>query len=577
MRAAPRAARAVHAFILPFLFLAWSLAASPARGQAVEYGGLEALFGEPVTEAVTGKAQRTSDAPANIEIVTADDIRRSGADNLPDILRFVPGVDVRRYGLASAEVSIRGYNTVSNPRLLVLVNGQQVYLDDFGRTQWYALPVEIADIRQIEVVKGPNSALYGFNAASGVINIVTWDPLRDKVNTATVRGGTQDYGAASASGTARFGAWGAVRLSAGGFRARDFAVNQDFASRIGVAGAPRRGALSLDARFRVAPGVEAGVAASHVNLRAVEPVGSPFDAVSRYDTNAVRAFATAETRLGMLSLNAYRNELSYVYDVDRGETRTGNAVAVVQASDLFKLGASHAVRLGAEFRDNSERFPRYGSRVGYKLFAGSIMWDWQVSSGVSVTNAARLDHLSLNHSGPLLPFGIGRSQADYDRRSITDASWNSGVVWHVTDLDTVRVLAARGLQAPSLTALGHQDSSSDPRAPFSLLFRRVAQPAAVHRPPRRARLRAVRAAAVVHGPRRGVRPAHRRHHRRPLRRRARLRAAGPGPAVVQCRLEFGLRRRGVRSRHRQGLAVERELRLRQGARPHRWPRPPRPG
>ena len=92
---------------------------------------------------------------------------------------------MRRYGFAAADVGIRGYNETSNPRLLVLLNGQQVYLDDIGRTQWYTLPVELDEIRQIEIVKGPNTALFGFNAASGVINIITYDPMRESVNTAT--------------------------------------------------------------------------------------------------------------------------------------------------------------------------------------------------------------------------------------------------------------------------------------------------------------------------------------------------------------------------------------------------------
>ena len=462
-----RAAGAPAAAAITAAALSWLAMPVPAFGQAVDYQGLEALFQEPVTTSVTGKAQRASDAPANIDIITAADIARSGADNLPDILRLVPGVDVRRYGFAAAEVSIRGYTRPSNPRLLVLVDGQQVYLDDFGRTQWYALPVEIADIRQIEVIKGPSSALYGFNAVSGVINIVTRDPLRERQQTATVRGGTQEYGAVSASGTAPFGEWGAVRLSAGGFRARDFTRGSAIvASDV----PPRRGSVSLDGRFRIAPGIEATLSGSVVDLRTQEPVGSPFLADSRYATSAVRAAITAESRIGLLGLNGYRNTLRYAYDTDQSRTRTSNAVTVVQANDTFKLGAAHAVRLGVEFRDNSERLPRYGSTVGYNLFAANAMWDWQVTPDVALTSAVRVDHMALRHEGFLLPAGMGRSQADYNGRRITALSYNTGLVWRATDLDTIRLSAARGLQAPSLTALGHQDAAADPRLPVRIAF-----------------------------------------------------------------------------------------------------------
>jgi outer membrane receptor for ferrienterochelin and colicins len=66
--------------------------------QSVDYGALERLFGEPVTTSAAGWPQKVSAAPANMVIITQDDIRRSGANNIPDVLRFVAGLDVRRYG-----------------------------------------------------------------------------------------------------------------------------------------------------------------------------------------------------------------------------------------------------------------------------------------------------------------------------------------------------------------------------------------------------------------------------------------------------------------------------------------------
>ena len=437
--------------------LAWCLVwVVPARAQSVDHGDLEQLFGEPVTTSATGKPQRASQVPANMEIITAEQIRRSGYDNLPDILRLVPGVDVRRYGFAAAEVGIRGYNRPSNPRLLVLVNGQQVYLDDYGRTQWFALPVELDEIRQIEVVKGPNSALYGFNAVSGVVNIVTYDPLRDRVNAATARAGTQEYGALSAVGTAGFADRAGVRVSAGGLRARDFVPGRLDPLTLSRRVEPRRGSVAADARFRIAPGVEAALSGSLVDLRSFEPVASPYHAASRYRTDAVRGALTAETGLGVLGLNVYRNHLDYAYDGGVSRSRLDNAVTVVQASDLVKPGADHAVRLGLEFRDNVQAIPAYGSRVGYRLYAAGLMWDWQVTPRLSQTVAVRVDRLALRHSGPLLMPGPGRTGDAYDRRRITDVSFNAGLVWRATDEDTLRLTLVRGLQAPSLFALGQQ-------------------------------------------------------------------------------------------------------------------------
>ena len=158
------------------------LAGVPAQAQTVNYGGLQEMFGEAVTTSATGKPQRESEVPATMEIITADDIRRSGATNLPTILSRLSGVDVWNYGPTSSDVSIRGYSQPYSPRQLVLINGRQVYLDTYGYTAWQTLPIDISEIRQIEVVKGPNTALFGFNAASGVINIITFNPLYDNVN-----------------------------------------------------------------------------------------------------------------------------------------------------------------------------------------------------------------------------------------------------------------------------------------------------------------------------------------------------------------------------------------------------------
>ena len=111
------------------------------------------MFGEPVTTSATGQPQRASEVPADMEIVTAEQIRRTGADTLPDVLRFVAGIDVRQYGLQDASVGIRGYDTALNPRVLVLLDGRQVYQDDYGLTVWSLIPVALSSIRQIEIIR----------------------------------------------------------------------------------------------------------------------------------------------------------------------------------------------------------------------------------------------------------------------------------------------------------------------------------------------------------------------------------------------------------------------------------------
>ena len=161
------------------ILLCCLLASASARGQSLDYGRLENLFDEPVTMSATGKPERLSDTPATMDIITQDDIKRSGARDLKTLLRLVPGI-----------VTYRGYNGADAFSIgSILLNGREIYLSAFNQTFIESLPVELEEIRQIEVVRGPQSGLYGFASGDGVINIITFDPAQDPIDFVRVRGG----------------------------------------------------------------------------------------------------------------------------------------------------------------------------------------------------------------------------------------------------------------------------------------------------------------------------------------------------------------------------------------------------
>jgi iron complex outermembrane receptor protein len=446
-----------RSYLLSFVFCCALLASGGGKGQVLDQSTMEHMFGEPVTSSATGQPQRASDVPADMEIITADDIRRSGADNIPDILQFVAGLDVRRYGFAAADVGVRGYNETSNPRLLVLLDGQQVYLDDLGRTQWYTLPVELEEIRQIEIIKGPNTALFGFNAASGVINIITYNPLHDSVNAVTARAGTQDYGALTAIGTARLGDAGGIRIALGGFRANEFAptgvVPDDMPFRM----SPTRRSATVNMHARIAPDIEMYAFGGTVETRIWEATASPYYGTDFQRTNWLRLGMTADTAVGLLSLSAYRNELRYTFDGATEREDLHDTVYVVQINDLFKIGASHVLRLGLDYRANNARSSDIlPGRVGYEVLSGDIMWNWRITPTLSLTGAIRYDHLWLNQAGLILP-DTGLSASVYNDRELDQVSFNAGLVWNATETDTLRLLLGRGLQLPSIYDLFLQD------------------------------------------------------------------------------------------------------------------------
>ncbi len=424
------------------------------EAQTLDYGAMEQMFGEPVTTSVTGKPQRAQDAPANIEIVTQDDIRRSGATTIPDVLRFVTGIDVRETGIGSEEVGIRGYNQASNPRLMVLVDGRQVYMVDYGRIVWSAIPVQLDEIRQIEVIKGPNSALYGFNAVGGVINIITYDPRKDPLNVATARIGTQDYGGGSVVATGRAGDGAGLRLSLGGFKAHDFPPGPLDRTDVEARRPPFTGVLNADGRWQVNPNVEvfADVSAGNTSLSEVGPAGET--QTEWLVTNAVNFGFTADTAAGLFSLSAGRNEARSTFD---NVTSFGAAVYseyettwLIQASDLLKLGTDHTLRFMLEFRQNADSSGELlGGHITNSIYSAGVMWDWQVTPSLSLTNAVRLDYLQLSDNGALLPF-TGYKTSDYNNAMTIEPSLNSGAVWRATDQDTLRLTLARAVQLPTL-------------------------------------------------------------------------------------------------------------------------------
>jgi outer membrane receptor for ferrienterochelin and colicins len=456
--AATRAPATVASAILVVTMLASTTA---AHAQSVDYQALEQLFGEPVTTSVTGKPQRAVDAPANIVIITQDDIRRSGATTIPDVLAFVTGVDVRTYGLGAQEVGIRGYNQAANPHLMVLIDGRQVYMVDYGRIVWENLPVQLTEIRQIEVIKGPNSALYGFNAVGGVINIITYDPLKEQINVASLGGGTQDFLTGSAVGTAKLGDVAGLRLSAGGFNAHDFAPGSLSRGDTLTRQAPFTGNFNADGRWRITPLVEAMLEGSFGTDRESQPTPQSVFDTEQLHQWSLRAGMNADSPIGFLDMVVYRNEVKLdglaitAFRPQPFAAHEQQSVTVAQASDLFKIGTEHTVRAGLEFRRDADATANFNGQLADTIYAASLMWDWRITRTVTATNAVRFDHDEVSYSGTPLPIG-GVTATALDAVRIDAPSLNSGVVWKATALDTFRVSLARGVQLPTLVEQGIQ-------------------------------------------------------------------------------------------------------------------------
>lgn len=137
---------------------------------------LEQLMDVPVAYSGSRSLQKISSTGVPISVITAEDIHYSGLTNIPDLLRFAPGVDMLGLTRNFYAIGVRGMHERWSDRTLVLINGRNAESPAFGGAEFYRYPILMDDIERIEIVRGPGGAAWGANAYSGVINIITKKP-----------------------------------------------------------------------------------------------------------------------------------------------------------------------------------------------------------------------------------------------------------------------------------------------------------------------------------------------------------------------------------------------------------------
>ena len=179
---------------------------SPAEARADENSeladySLEQLMNVSVeVSSASRKPQRLEDTAAAIHVITRQDIRRSGMTSLPELLRMVPGMQVARIDGGTWAISSRGFNAKNSDNLLVMLDGRVLQTPTFTGVYWDAQDVVLEDVERIEVISGPGGALWGANAVTGIINIIT-------LPASATQGGMVSGGAGNSEhqGTARYG------------------------------------------------------------------------------------------------------------------------------------------------------------------------------------------------------------------------------------------------------------------------------------------------------------------------------------------------------------------------------------
>lgn len=359
-------------------------------GAAWPQGALQSLgklslqdLGKIVVTSVAKNPEPLADAPAAVYVITHDEIMRSGATTLPEMLRLAPNLGVFQLSPSNYIVTSRGLSGNQQAqnfpnKLLVLIDGRSVYNPLFSGIYWdqqYVLP---ENIDRIEVISGPAGALWGANAVNGVINIITR-------NAADTQGGLLEFGFGNheASASVQYGgklgdsAW--YRVYAHDFRQRSFDNSSGQDAHDGWT-APQAGfRVDWDAGGANLVMFEGAVQESH------EDIDDAPDAFS--------SAAHLQARWRHESENGSTFQLqSYVDHGYSGSTPTSGGGSLstfdIEAQQDFALGARHHITWGA-----GDRVYRYQLRPSIRSDA-SLLWN-PASDTQNLANVFVQDQIAL--------------------------------------------------------------------------------------------------------------------------------------------------------------------------------------
>jgi outer membrane receptor protein involved in Fe transport len=211
----------------------WAQEAQQPAGESEEDKTL--TFTDTVVVSGSRVEEKVIDSPATISVITSDAIAVNPAQNFGDLLRAVPGVNVIQTSARDVNITSRAATNTLASSQLTLLDGRSIYLDFFGMVLWDFVPTNSDEIKQIEVVRGPASAVWGANAQTGIVNIITKSPREAQGTTLMMSGGIferdcgrcsqgdsgQNYGVSLTTSQAPNDRW-SYKLSAGYFNSDPF-------------------------------------------------------------------------------------------------------------------------------------------------------------------------------------------------------------------------------------------------------------------------------------------------------------------------------------------------------------------
>lgn len=379
-----------------------STVAADAPGTAAS-GDLMLFEDIPLVVSSGRRPQKATMSAAAVSVLTKEDIHAGGWTNIPDALRFVPGVDVLQVDRNRWAVGVRGLHDGYSDRTLLLLNGRIAESPIFGGPEWARLPVFMEDIERVEVVRGPGGAAWGANAYNGVINIITKGPrdVKGVFGSSTVN----EFGDvfSHVRWADESGPW-AWRLSFGydDLESSENAIANDrFASRDFQRNYRFDGETTL--RLGDDTDLTFGLGASHVEFGSFEFLNTVSPSNNSHET--VRAFARLDHEFESGAKGTLQWYGNFADTDEPAISRFTTLENVLEAQLGFQPAEDHDVTIGATGRfthfENNTRGASDLRLLGTPLtegWAGAYVMDrWTVSSRFALEGQLRGDWYSETH------------------------------------------------------------------------------------------------------------------------------------------------------------------------------------
>lgn len=379
-----------------------AVAASPAESSELPPIPVLELMKEEESVSVAARyAQPISEAPSNVYVITDEDIRHSGAVDLPTVLRRIPGIEVMQVTGADFNVSVRGDNQLQANKMLVMVDGRSIYVDSQGSVFWKALPITLPEIKRIEVLKGPAAVVYGFNAFDGVINIITKSPEDMKGTTLQFGGGEFGTVTSSAVHAGRIGDLG-YRLSLGHDQSGQWRDREALAFRASKFNVHTEYPLANESKVLFSGGLVDSNRFDGNLVATATPNGMPQQGYA--DISYVRpgffirgwwqSFATTTNVMTHpLLAGIFQNTNRDLSPILKDRASTYN----LEAQHTIQVGASNSLTYGANYRNNtiSDNFIAAASRE--ERFGLYLQDEWRATEALRLVAGVRYDlHTEIN-------------------------------------------------------------------------------------------------------------------------------------------------------------------------------------